>query len=100
MARQSARNPVEPLSAEESARLEAFRRKVRGMVFAPMPVEALEERQERFREAVQNAAIEGIHFQPEERALFDIMDEELVPEELRPRLLREYLGLQPASSTG
>ena len=94
MARAVAKARSRPLTGEELSRLEAFRRKVRDMVFAPMTVEELEERQARFRDAVQNAAIEGIHFQPEERALFEIMDEELVPEELRPRLLREYLGVR------
>lgn len=97
MARQSARNPVGSLSAEESARLDAFRRKVRAMVFAPMPLDELEERRARARDAAQNDAIEGIHLRPEEQALFDIMDDELVPEDLRPRLIREYLGLEQAS---
>jgi hypothetical protein len=94
MARAVAKARSRSLSGEELSRLEAFRRKVRDMVFAPMTVEELEERRARAREAAQNDAIEGIHLRPEEQALFDIMDDELVPDELRPRLIRQYLGLE------
>lgn len=82
------------LTGEEVARIEAFRAKVRAMVFAPMTAEELEEHQARFAEGLHNSAIEGIYPSVAERAIFAILDDEFVPCELRPQLLREYFEVE------
>jgi hypothetical protein len=78
------------LSAASRLRIEAFRKRIRGLTYDPMPEAELSALPDRRRQGLANSQIEGIELTAEERAFLELLDEEWVPHELRIELATAF----------
>lgn len=72
--------------------LDYFRNKIKAMDFVPMTDEELAIALKKDAEAVDNARLEGIYQTEEERAFFDMMNQERLPMHLQEQLVDEWLA--------